>query len=145
MKHAAVIIATIVCLTMLGCNTERKNNVEGTWRLIAGTSKTADSTYDYSMMDYDGMKMISNGHFMFVGRYLQNGDTAYNYGGGTYTLEGNHYTEILKYFPVKSMLGDTLSYEVQVRNDSLIQKGPRKIGKYKNVEWELYEVYRRAE
>lgn len=144
MKQICMFVTACLCLMLLGCSSEQNNKVEGTWRLVSGTSKTADSTYDYSRMGYDGMKMICDRHFMFVGRYVQNGDTAYNYGGGTFTLEGNNYTEVLRYFPVKSMVGDTLSYDVQVRNDTLIQKGPKKTGKYKDVTWELYEVYTKA-
>ena len=145
MKYVLRFITLILCLTLLGCSSQRKNTLEGTWRLVAGTSKTADSTYDYAKMGYDGMKMICDKHFMFVGRYVQNGDTTYNYGGGTFTLEGNNYTEVIMYFPIKAMIGDTLSYEVQVNNDTWIQKGPRKIGKYKDITWELHEVYKRAE
>jgi hypothetical protein len=140
MRRIVIAITLLLCLDQIGCMSEKKDAIEGTWRLVSGTSKFSDTTYDYAKMGYDGMKMFCDNHFMFVGRVVGNGDTTDNYGGGTFTMEGNISTEVLLYFPVRAMVGDTLSYEVRVSNDTLFQKGPRKIGKYKDSKWELYEV-----
>jgi hypothetical protein len=87
------------------------------------------------------MKLICDNHFAFVGRYVSGKDTTDNFGGGTYTLEGKNYTESIKYHVAKSLVGEVIPFEVEVRHDTLIQKGPRKIGNYKDTKWELYEVY----
>jgi hypothetical protein len=129
---------------LFGCVSERKNQLEGTWRLVSGSSKVADTTYDYTKMGYGGLKMYCDNHFMFVGRFVQSDTTENNYGGGNYTLEGNILTEVIRYFPVTAMIGDTLSYEIRFSGDTLTQQGPRKIGKYRDSKWELHEVYVRA-
>lgn len=123
---------------------EQQLKLEGTWRLVSGTVKTADTTtYDFAKLHYDGILMIYENHFAFVGRYVRDGDTLDAYGGGTYTLEGNNYTESMDYHKDKQWIGETIPLVVSVRNDTLIQKGPRKIGKYEDANWELYDVYER--
>ena len=120
---------------------EEKNKLEGTWRLVSGWQKTADTIVEYSQADYHGIKMICGGHWAILGRRVHDKDTLDNYGGGTYTLEGNNYTESIEYFVVKSSIGNIVPFEVEVRNDTLIQKGPRKIGEYAGCKWELNEVW----
>jgi hypothetical protein len=143
MRCASALIATILCLTLLSCSSERKNRLEGTWRLVSGASKRADTTYDYSKGQYRMIMMIYENHFAFVGRYVRDGDTFDTYGGGTYTLEGNNYTESIDYHSYKPWIGEVIPFEFSVKNDTLIQKGPRKIGKYQDSNWEGYWVYER--
>jgi hypothetical protein len=143
MRQILFALTLFLCASLLGCVSEKKNKIEGTWRLVSGTSKTGDTTREYSQMHYRGIKMIYENHFAFVGRYVRDSDTLDNYGGGTYVLEGNNYTETVNYHKYRPWIGDSIPFEVEVRNDTLIQKGPRKIGKYQNTKWELYEMYER--
>lgn len=143
MKQLIVSLTLLLCAVLMGCSTERRSSMEGAWQLVSGTNKWGDTTYDYGKMNYDGMKMWCDHHFIFVGHYVQNGKTMDNYGGGFFTLNGNNYNEIITYFPLKDMIGDTIAYNIQVNGDTLIQKGPVKVGKYRDTKWELYEVYHR--
>jgi hypothetical protein len=143
MKQIVVALTLLLSFVLLGCVSQIKSPMEGAWQLVSGTNKWGDTTYDYAKMGYDGMKIWSDHRFIFVGRLVQNGKTMDNYGGGSFTLAGNNYTEVITYFPLKTMIGDTIPYEIQVNNDTLIQKGPLKIGKYRDTKWELYEVYHR--
>jgi hypothetical protein len=140
MKYPSIFLTIILCLTLLGCSGERKNMVEGTWRLVSGKQKTADTTVDYSKAQR--MKMIYENHFAFVGRYVHDSDTLDSYGGGTYTLEeGSNYTESIDYHSYRSAVGEVVPFEVEVKNDTLILKGPRKTGKYQDTNWGLHEVW----
>ena len=143
MRRIVVALTLFQCLALLGCISEKKNSIEGTWRVVAGTMKTADTTISYSEANLFGMKMIVDNQWAIFGQHLGDGDTLAYYSGGTYTLEGNIYTESIKYNILKSRVGRTFPFEVEVRNDTLIQKGPRKIGKYQDTKWELYEVWAR--
>jgi len=143
MRQMVVAITLLLSLALIGCVGEKKPSIEGTWRLVSGWQKTGDITGKYSQTDYHGIKMICGGHWAILGRSVRDKDTLDNYGGGTYTLEGNNYTESIEYFVVKSSIGNVVPFEVEVRNDTLIQKGPRKIGKYQDSQWELYEVWAR--
>jgi hypothetical protein len=144
MKYASVPLTIVLCLALLGCVSEKKNAIEGTWRVVAGTMKTADTTISYSQANLFGMKMIVDNQWAIFGQPLGDGDTLAYYGGGTYTLEGNIYTESIKYNIVKSRVGRTIPFEVEVRNDTLIQKGPPQTAQYGGSPWELYEVWVRV-
>jgi hypothetical protein len=144
MKHTAAALTILFCVWMIGCASERKSNLEGNWRLVSRTQRTADTAFHSSPSDYVGKKMIFQNHVAYFARYSAGGDTIYGYGGGTFTLEGTNYTESFEYHVDKSLIGQAIPWEVEVRNDTLIQKGPRKTGKYKDSQWELREVWVRA-
>ena len=141
MRHASGSLTMVLCVTLLGCASEPKNKVEGTWKLVAGTAKNADTTIDYASIHFSGMKMFSGNHWMFVGRHVRNNDTIAMYGGGNFTLEGINYLEFPLYHQHKPWVGDTIPWEIRLTNDTLIQNGPRKIGKYQDDSWEQYEVW----
>jgi hypothetical protein len=141
MRQILFALTMLLCASLLGCVSEKKNAIEGTWRVVSGTMKTADTTSSYSQADLFGMKMIFDNHWAIFGQGLRGGDTLAYYGGGTYTLEGNKYTESIKYNIVKSRIGKVIPFEVEVRNDTLIQKGPPKTAEYANSKWELCEIW----
>jgi hypothetical protein len=144
MRGIFVALTLFLCLALLGCVSEKKNAIEGTWRVVAGTMKTADTTISYSQTNLFGMKMIVDNQWAISGQALGDGDTLAYYGGGTYTLEGNIYTESVKYNIVKSRVGRTIPFEVEVKNDTLIQKGPPRTAQHAASNWELYEVWVRV-
>lgn len=50
--------------------------------------------------------------------YKRKGD---NYGGGTYTINGNQYVETIKYHFTKDYVGKILKMSLELQNDTLIQ------------------------
>jgi hypothetical protein len=144
MRRMVVAFNLLFCFAVPGCVSEKKNAIEGTWRLVSGTMKTADTTFSYSQSNLFGMKMIVGKQWAIFGQPLGDGDTLAYYGGGTYILEGNIYTESIKYNIIKSRVGKVIPFEVEVRNDTLIQNGPPKASQYAGNRWELYEVWVRV-
>lgn len=144
MRHASVCLAIVLCLTLVGCAGETSSKLEGTWRVVSGTMKTSDTTMSYSQANLFGMKMIVGNQWAIFGRHFGDGDTLPYYGGGTYTLDGKYYTESIKYSTGKSRVGRTIPFEVEVTNDTLIQKGPPTTPEYADSKWELYEVWVRV-
>ena len=144
MTRIVVALTLFPFLALLGCVGDKKNAIEGTWRVVVGTMKTADTTINYSQTTLFGMKMIVGNQWAIFGQPLGGGDTMAYYGGGTYTLEGNIYTESIKYNILKSRVGRTIPFEIEVRDDTLIQKGPPKTTQNAPSTWELYEVWVRV-
>jgi hypothetical protein len=144
MSRMVVAFDLLLCFAVLGCVAEKKDAIEGTWRMVSGTMKTPDTTFSYSQANLFGMKMIVGKQWAIFGQPLGDGDTLAYYGGGTYTLEGNIYTESIKYNIMKSRVGRVIAFEVEVRNDTLIQKGPPQMAQYAGSQWELYEVWVRV-
>jgi hypothetical protein len=144
MRRTIVAFTLFLCLIILGCASGKRNAIEGTWRLVAGSMKTADTTISYSQANLFGMKVIVDNQWAIFGRPLRGVDTLAYYGGGTYTLQGNIYTESIKYNILRSRVGRTIAFEVEVRNDTLIQKGPPKTAQKVPSTWELYEAWVRV-
>jgi hypothetical protein len=144
MRRIVVALNLLLSFALLGCVSEKKNAIEGTWRVVSGTTKTADTTLSYSQANLFGMKIIAGNQWAIFGQPLGGGDTLAYYGGGTYTLEGKYYTESIKYNIIKSRVGRTIPFEVEVRNDTLIQKGPPRTAQYAGSKWEMYEVWVRV-
>ena len=67
--------------------------------------------------------MWSKENFSFVWRVAINDSLMDNYGGGTYTLDGNHYIENVLYHRAKNLLG-SIKMLIEVKGDSLIQTWP---------------------
>ncbi len=144
MNRMVVTLYLLLCFAVFGCVGEKKEAIEGTWRVVSGTIKTADTAFSYSQANLFGMKMIVGKQWATFGQPLGGGDTLAYYSGGTYTLEGNIYMESIKYSTGKSRVGRTIPFEVEVRNDTLIQKGPPKSAQNAPSTWELHEVWVRV-
>jgi ketosteroid isomerase-like protein len=127
---------------------KQTNPFEGNWELLSVTSKgtlVVDGKPVNVNMVKDtknfGMKMIHNSYFMFSGQDTNNSATEASYGYGTYTFKDNIYTENIIYHVGKELIGKSMSFEMTVKGDTLIQRGPLKIGEFKDITYEITETY----
>ncbi len=110
----------------------KKGQLDGTWELISG-QPLPKGTRD--------IKIISQGHFIFVAYDIETGKPRYT-GGGTYNLKGTSYTEHIDFMSDEisaGMIGKDRSFTVKVDGDTFTQMGVLSSGK------NLSEVWRRAE
>lgn len=155
-------IIVMFFITLLGCDTEKKNPIEGTWELVSAKQTIGDSTlFEISSKDRQMIKIITKRHFAFLGqpfnrsKFTEMGSDAemllaartFGAGGGTYTLDGDTYTEHIQFFLQPNLIGMSIPFKVKIENDQLIQSGtmPRKAAGFGNEDSELYEVYKRIE
>jgi hypothetical protein len=131
MKKAISILVLIIGLT--SCNSEKKNPIEGTWRLISAETTEKDSTFSTFNSKTKMIKIINDTHFAFLNHDLKNGKDStaalYFAGGGKYTLKDSIYTENLEYFNNRDWENSKFEFVVKVQNDTLIQKGVEKVEK----------------
>ncbi|MCR4032358.1 MULTISPECIES: hypothetical protein [Flavobacterium] len=131
MKRAVSILVLIITLT--SCNSEKKNQIEGTWRLISAETTEKDSTFSTFNSKTKMIKIINDTHFAFLNHDLKNGKDStaalYFAGGGKYTLKDSIYTENLEYFNNRDWENSKFEFVVKVQNDTLIQKGVEKVEK----------------
>ena len=149
------LVTIILTLYLTGCTVKTKQeekhtvntSIQGTWKLIsAQTIVNNDTTLTDYTLDMDGIKIIGSDHFAFfqhdLNKGLDSANARYSSGGGKYRLAGNRYTEYLEYCSARKWEGNKFSFEVEVRNDSLIQRGVEKIAEL-GVNRYLTEIYTR--
>ncbi len=107
------------------------NKIQGTWKLISGTTieKGDTALTDYTK-DQEMIKIINNSHFAFLRHDLNKGKDSskaiYSSGGGRYSIKGDQYTEQLDYCDAREWEGHTFQFEVSFNQDTLIQRGVEK-------------------
>ncbi len=135
----------LLAALLISCNSKPGSiNLNGTWRLISGTtitkgvSEVTDYTKDQSMI-----KIINNTHFAFLKHKLgvaKDSSNQFDAGGGSYTLNGDQYTERLDYYSDKNWEGKPFTFTVSIVNDTLIQRGIEKV-ENENINREIIEKY----
>ena len=129
-----------VILLVVSCNSPKSPNV-GAWKLVSGQVMESGKlvrTFPCDTLKGSQTKVWTDNYQEFVAELIKPKDTINGYGGGKYTLVGNHYTENLEYFPVKSAVGTSNKMLLEVKNDTLVQSYPTdenfKLGKSYRVE-----------
>ena len=129
----------LILSVLSSCNTSRDQNatvesstpIEGTWQLLSGTLvEKGDTTVTDYTVNKRMIKIINRTHFSFLNHDLQKGkDSTASFvaGGGTYTLNGDQYTEYLEYCSERGWEGNTFAFTVKLQGDTLIQQGVEKI------------------
>lgn len=139
-----VVIVALYAFTAKVSTVDNGLHLNGTWKLISGTeisngvTKVTDYTKDQQMI-----KIINDTHFAFLKhRLVTSKDSSNNFdaGGGAYTLKGNQYTEHLDYYPNKNIEGNTFTFTISIKGDTLIQQGLEKL-KTGGPEKIIYEKY----
>lgn len=136
MKYVACLFFIALISSCEGVTTnetkETKPAIQGTWKLISGTTieKNDTTVTDYTQ-DKSFLKIIGENHFAFMGHDLNKGkDSAaafFSSGGGKYDLKDSAYTEHLEYCNAREWEGNDFNFTVQISNDTLIQSGIEKI------------------
>ncbi|WP_420602674.1 hypothetical protein [Flagellimonas sp.] len=97
-------------------------SIVGTWKLVYGEIKEEDSVQIKDLSEADFIKIINEDHFAFFNQPKEGGEGFYG-GGGTYTLDGNNYTEVLNYVAVDEVRGHEFPFSIEIKGDTLIQSG----------------------
>ncbi|MEO6548094.1 MAG: hypothetical protein ABIN94_08850 [Ferruginibacter sp.] len=105
--------------------------IAGTWQLVTGTLIEKGDTVvtDYTK-NVSFIKIINDTHFAFLQHDLKKGkDSAAVYvsGGGLYSLKDSVYTEHLEYCSARTWEGNDFTFNIQIKNDTLIQSGVEKV------------------
>jgi hypothetical protein len=125
-------LLTLFCFTfslllLFGFILQQKSpSIEGAWKLVHATFRqNGSSTWEFpGAWPGNDMKIWSKGHFIFVGRFKDDATATDNFGGGTYTMEGNRYVEKIQFHIAPELVGTTAKMLLEIRNDTLIQTWP---------------------
>ena len=122
-------------ILILACDIQPKPTAEavspvplkGTWQLFSATliEKGDTVTTDYTK-NTSFIKIINDTHFAFLQHNLKKGKdstASFSSGGGKYTLKDSVYTEHLEYCTAREWEGHDFAFNIQILNDTLIQRG----------------------
>lgn len=134
-KIAFILITTalISCKTRTGESGSEPTirQIVGTWKLVTGTVivKTDTVVTDYTK-NISLIKIINDTHFAFLQHDLNKGKDSpavFVSGGGKYTLADSLYIENLEYCSARDWEGNDFTFTVDIKDDTLIQKGIEKV------------------
>jgi len=126
---AKLIFFLIISVIVWSCNPNEKQHrkIDGAWGLVGYNSISKDTVIGrYIGKEVIGsqLKIWSQGHFVFSGRFKVGAKEVDNYGGGTYTLEGSQCIETILYHTNKKWLGTQPKMLIEVKGDTLYQTWP---------------------
>lgn len=134
-----IYLLPILCLLFIACQSNKNDTaqsnklpIEGTWKLLTGTIiENGDTTVTSYTENVSFIKIINDSHFAFLKHALPNNkdSTAFDAGGGSYTLQDSTYTERLEYYKEKAWENNSFVFTVSIKNDTLIQTGIEKVEK----------------
>lgn len=127
-----ILFALSACTTNVPAADDHASSIQGTWKLISGTTiQEGDTTHTDYTKDQEMIKIITDTHFAFLNHDLQHGadsaSASFVAGGGTYDLDGNHYTEHLDYCNYREWEGNAFEFDVKFDGDTLTQQGKEKV------------------
>ena len=119
-----IFLSLIIAMIIGSCTQEKKSPIEGAWQLVYLKNRSMEETFP-AQISGDQVKMFINGHLTWVGQFKLPTDTSfqYDYGFGTYTLDGNKFIENTTIHAQKSAIGSKKMI-MEIRNDTLIQMYP---------------------
>lgn len=136
LMRTSPLIASVILLSCVSCNTNVKvkdngTPIQGTWQLLSGTLiEKGDTTVTDYTKNSSMIKVINATHFSFLNHDLNKGKDStklFVAGGGRYKLEGDQYTESLEYCSDRDWEGHDFTFTIEIKNDTLTQKGLEKI------------------
>jgi hypothetical protein len=160
MQRIAVILALVggPLVSLTGCVTNDAPALEGTWELVEAKYSPPDPTSKSA--EWRQIKIITKTHWAFLSQKreppkvtgltndseLLAAAKAFGAGGGTYTLDGDTYTERIQFFNTPNYVGIAVPFKIKWEGDEWIQTGtfPVKSLGLGGSDMELYERYRRV-
>ena len=135
LRIGLVLITTVFisCETKNGGDTSTSTirPIEGTWKLLTGTLiQNGDTVVTDYTKNTSFIKIINKTHFAFLQHDLSKGkDSAAVFvsGGGNYSLNDSLYIEHLEYCSDRNWEGNDFTFKIDIRDDTLIQKGIEKV------------------
>lgn len=120
-----IIFLFLLLLHFYSC-TEKETSIEGTWKMVYAETIENDSITLKDLSNTTFIKIINKSHFAFFNQENK-GNANFYAGAGTYTLEGDKYTETLNFTVVETIKNHQFKFKVKIKGDTLIQSGIEKV------------------
>jgi hypothetical protein len=137
MRRALPVLVTTLLLSVIAFPSgtawgSTGDKIEGHWELVSGQNLPPG---------WKEIKLISGGHFVWVIYDAQKKKSAYT-GGGTYKVDGDHYTEHLDFMTVPgadALIDKDQPFTLKLEGNSLVITGTLSDGEKLNETWKRGE------
>jgi hypothetical protein len=122
-----IFLSMIILIIIVNCTQrEVKSPYEGVWKVVSWKSMVGDSLTWKFPGTYTGseISIIAKNHFLWGGRYMRDTTFINNWGGGTYTLDGNRLVHSFLWCVDQSMVGTQRRLLWELKNDTAIYSWP---------------------
>jgi hypothetical protein len=141
-KHSLLALFSILSITScLHTKKTDKSQITGSWKLFYNEIKQGDSIQIKDLSTNDFIKIINKTHFSFINQPKDSVGQFYA-GGGTYTFDGENYSERLNYIAHKAIRGHIFNFKIEIKGDTLTQYGKEKVEAV-NMDRDIIEKYLR--
>jgi hypothetical protein len=114
----------VTVFVLLSFKTE-KTKLNGTYKIVSEeVVRNGESTFNVKNDKNSGLKTWSDKYFMFVSSSIVGSQISNTFGGGTYELSGNNYTENIQHHVAPNYRGITLKLYLEMKGDTVIQIYP---------------------
>ena len=118
------LILVVAITALFGFKTE-KPKLNGTYKIVSEEIVSdGESTFTIKNDKNNGLKTWSDKYFMFVNSSTSGTQVSSSFGGGTYELSGNAYTENIQHHVAPNYRGITLKLYLEIKSDTVIQIYP---------------------
>ena len=102
-----------------------KTKINGTYKIVSEEIiRNGESTFNIKNEKNSSLKTWSDKYFMFVSSSVVGNQLSSTFGGGTYELSGNEYTENIEYHVAPNYRGISLKLILEMKDDTVIQIYP---------------------
>ena len=118
-----ILLILIAAVTTLGYAQKVEVNPQGAWEVVQIlVEQDGNTNIVFPTAAFQGSqhKMWTKDKWMWTSNYVDETSTYDNYGGGTYTLEGNKYVEYIDFTTHEEYVGKTVKMKMDLVNDTLI-------------------------
>lgn len=125
---AVALAAACLAWSQANGNHTKTSPLDGTWELASGQPLPKGAR---------DIKIIADGHFIFVAYDTESGKPLYT-GGGTYILKGRFYTEHINFMSDEisaGMIGKDQNFSIKWDGDKFTQTGTLSNGKTLSEVW----------
>lgn len=136
-RRFSYLLALLCCIPAVTviADDDEKSRIEGAWRMVGQLTDSGEIRETGTR----AVKFIIGGQWC-VTAWDPNSDEVVYHHGGTYTFDGQKYTENVKYVaPLQSagILGKTFQFAIEFKGSRFTQRG---IGNPYNEVWERYQA-----
>ncbi len=123
MKTMRFLLLSFVILTVSGCQSQEtieqseSGKLAGAWEFVSARVFLPDTTLIYDESGHS-LYIMSESHFAFVSSTADDKELTFA-GRGSYSIDGNTYTEHVEFHTNTGLIGQSVTFEFQLENDTM--------------------------